>query len=113
MKQIIHTLMLALVFLTGGFRGYAAGYADIGNFKYLLIDSTAIITGYADNVNIDAIVTLDIPSNVTYEGTDYSVIGVEGDLSSNNLERIIIPSTIRGMSSSRFGKLTTIISYMK
>ena len=113
MKQIIQTLLLALVFLTGGFRGYAAGYADIGNFKYLLIDSTAIITGYADNVNIDAIVTLDIPSNVTYEGTDYSVIGVEGDLSSNNLERIIIPSTIRGMSSSRFGKLTTVISYMK
>ena len=110
MEKFLVNICCALVFMTGGLRGYADEKADINGIKYILHDSTATVKGWSSYVlshlcdwkenGLDNPGVIIIPEQFHYEGENFTVTAIDASFCYMYLSNVIIPRTVKSITGS-------------
>jgi hypothetical protein len=102
-KGMCTALLVLLLSAVGATKGYAQ-YFTVDNLKYMVIGSNIVLLrGHVDGTS--AAGTLTIPSTVSYDGTTYTVTGIDEGAFSGCLGLtgdLIIPNSVTGIGNWAF-----------
>ena len=106
MKQFKQTFLLIVLMSMIGAKGYAQGYVTIDDIGYQLSGREASLA-YGRECSGD----LEISGSVTYEGTIYTVTGINnGAFEGSGLTSVTIPNSVTSIGSSAFRGCTGLTS---